>query len=679
MGCSQSNTHGNFQYSIPVTSLESAVGESQVYRHPLAVKELAHTIKADPSVLSVHDAYVRSFKKFPNNNYMGTRETLPDGKFGPYKWKTYAQVQDISTKLGSGMINLQFAAPGSAGQPEGSFVVIWSKNRAEWIETDIACALYKLALVPVYDTLGPEAIHYIFSQTRARTIFLSNDHLDALLQEAGKFETLQNVVVFEPFTEEQRTKAEWAGLKLFTSADVIKNGEGQKHEYIRAGPEDCYTVNYTSGTTGLPKGVLIAQSNILAAVAGVDHRDDIDITEKDVYLSYLPLAHTLERTACLYLCTRGASFGFFNGDVQRLKEDLEALRPTFFISVPRLFGRFYDKMQEGLGKLTGFKKSLADKAVHTKLENLNKEGKLNHGLYDSLVFKKMKEALGGRVRLMLSGSAPIEPEVQNFFRVAIGVPFVEGYGQTETCASSFISQTNVPSFGHVGGPLPCLEMKVVDVPEMNYTSKDRNAFGVLAPRGEVCLRGPPVFKGYYKDPERTAEALDKDGWVHTGDVGRINPDGSLSIVDRKKNIFKLAQGEYVASEKVENCYLTSKYVTEVFLYGDSLKSYCVAIAVPDKDALLALGRELGLHNLTFEQLCQNKEVIAAVLGDLNKRGKEHKINSFELAKQLYLEPVSFGEKKLLTPTFKLVRHDAKEHYIKTIEQLYALPLAETRK
>jgi len=578
------------------------------------------------------------------------------------------------------MLNLKFATPSAGtGLPEGSFVVMWSKNREEWIETDIACSLFRLCLVPVYDTLGPDAIHYIFSQTRASTIFLSNDHLDALIKEAGKFETLQNVVTFEPFTEDQKTKAEWAGLKLFTFADVIKNGEQQKHEYLKSGPEDFYTINYTSGTTGLPKGVMITQANILASVAGVDWREDIFINDKDVYLSYLPLAHTLERTAVLYFATKGACYGFFNGDVQRIKEDLEALRPTFFISVPRLFGRFYDKMQEGLGKLTGFKKSLADKAVHTKLENLTKEGKLNHGLYDSLVFKKMKEALGGRVRLMLSGSAPIEPEIQNFFRVAIGVPFVEGYGQTETCAASFISQVNVPSFGHVGGPLPCVELKVVDVPEMNYTSKDRNAFGVLAPRGEICMRGPPVFKGYYKDPERTAEALDKDGWVHTGDIGRINPDGSLSIIDRKKNIFKLAQGEYVASEKVENCYLTSKYVAEVFLYGDSYKTYCVAIGVADKDALLALGKELNLGNLTFEELCKNKEVLAAVLADLNKRGKEHKINSFELAKQLYLEPVSFGEKQLLTPTFKLVRHQAKEYYQKIIDELYALPLPEARK
>jgi len=177
-----------------------------------------------------------------------------------------------------------------------------------------------------------------------------------------------------------------------------------------------------------------------------------------------------------------------------------------------------------------------------------------------------------------------------------------------------------------------------------------------------------------KTLKKTAEAIDKDGWVHTGDIGRINPDGSLSIIDRKKNIFKLAQGEYVASEKVENAYITSKYVAEAFLYGDSLKSYTVVLAVPHQEAVLHLAKELGLDNLSFEELCQNKEIKTKILADMNKKGKESKINSFELAKQIHLEPESFATKDLMTPTFKLVRHKAKNIYQKVIDELYQLPM-----
>jgi len=677
MGCSHSRQRTNFVYSVPINPIETAVGESQIYRNADSKDHLYSTMIDEPNIKTVQGVYRRAFDKFADSDFLGTREKLPDGKFGSYKFKTYAQVQEVATQLGSGFVNLGLTNTNTEQNFNINFLIIWAKNREEWLMSDIACVLYGLSLVPVYDTLGPETVKFIFSQTKAISILVSGDHLNAVIENAKNCPTLKNVVYFDSASAEQKTKAEEAGLKLLSFDEVMKSGEN-KRDYKEVSPTDIYTVNYTSGTTGLPKGVVITQENNVASAAGIANRQDIIIGPGDVYISYLPLAHTLERTASILLAMKGATIGFYNGDVQKITSDLHELKPTIFVSVPRLFTRFYEKMQEGLDKLTGVKKTLAAKAVETKLENLKKYGVLQHGIYDTLVFAKMKQAMGGRVRFMLTGSAPIEPRVQDFLRIALGVPLVEGYGQTESCASSFISHIEVPSFGHVGGPLNCVELKVVDVPEMNYTSKDTDLNGALCPRGEVCLRGPSIFKGYYKDPEKTAETIDKDGWVHTGDIGRINPDGSLSIIDRKKNIFKLAQGEYVASEKVENVYLTSKYIAEAFLYGDSLKSHTIAIAVPNKDSILDLGKELNLGNLSYEELCANKQVRDRVLADMNKKGKESKINSFELAKQLHLEPESFGTKGLLTPTFKLVRHQAKNYYKTIIDQLYELPI-EVRK
>jgi len=677
MGCSHSRQRTNFVYSVPINPIETAVGESQIYRNADSKDHLYSTMIEEPNIKTVQGVYRRAFDKFANNDFLGTREKLSDGKFGPYRFKTYAQVQEIATQLGSGFVNLGLTTTTSDQDFNIDFLIIWAKNREEWLMSDIACVLYGLSLVPVYDTLGPETVKFIFSQTKAISILVSSDHLNAVIENAKSCPTLKNVVYFDSASTEQKTKAEEAGLKLLSFNEVMKSGE-KKRDYKEVSPTDIYTVNYTSGTTGLPKGVVITQENNVASAAGIANRQDIIIGPGDVYISYLPLAHTLERTASILLTMKGATIGFYNGDVQKITSDLHELKPTIFVSVPRLFTRFYEKMQEGLEKLAGVKKTLATKAVETKLDNLKKYGVLQHGIYDTLVFAKMKQAMGGRVRFMLTGSAPIEPRVQDFLRIALGVPLVEGYGQTESCASSFISHIEVPSFGHVGGPLNCVELKVVDVPEMNYTSKDTDSNGALCPRGEVCLRGPSVFKGYYKDPEKTAETIDKDGWVHTGDIGRINPDGSLSIIDRKKNIFKLAQGEYVAAEKVENVYLTSKYIAEAFLYGDSLKSHTIVIAVPNKDPILDLGKELNLGNLSYEELCSNKQVRDRVLADMNKKGKESKINSFELAKQLHLEPESFGTKGLLTPTFKLVRHQAKNYYKTIIDELYELPI-EVRK
>lgn len=224
------------------------------------------------------------------------------------------------------------------------------------------------------------------------------------------------------------------------------------------------------------------------------------------------------------------------------------MKPTVFVSVPRLFSRFYDAIQKKLGELEGWTKSALNHGLAKKINNVTTNGGYHHRVYDRIFFNKTKAALGGRVRLMISGSAPLLPEVHKFLKVTMAAPLLEGYGQTESTGAAFITHAEDPVLAHVGGPTSNIEFKLVDIPEMKYTSEDKDEKGNSAPRGEIWMRGPAVFLGYYKSDEKTKEALTADGWLKSGDVGVILPENKgLKIIDRKKNIFKLSQGEYVAS------------------------------------------------------------------------------------------------------------------------------------
>ena len=325
--------------------------------------------------------------------------------------------------------------------------------------------------------------------------------------------------------------------------------------------DTLYTFSYTSGTTGMPKGVMLTHKNFVCNIGGMTMFDpEFYITENDVYLSYLPLAHVIER--CLLVCAMGykMQYGFFQGDVFKLKDDLAVLRPTIFASVPRLFNRFYDAMQQKINEVTGFKRGLLDAGVAAKLQNLATSGKTTHAFYDLVLFNKFKAILGGRVRVMVSGSAPISKEVLSFLKIAFCCQIHEGYGQTECGAPATLTWTKDPTSGHVGSPYPTLEVKLVDAPEMNYTSKDKDESGVLMPRGEICYKGSSAFKGYFRQLEATKDTIDAAGWVHTGDIGQFLPHGVLKIIDRKKNIFKLSQGEYIAPDKVEGKITLSLYI-----------------------------------------------------------------------------------------------------------------------
>jgi len=360
-----------------------------------------------------------------------------------------------------------------------------------------------------------------------------------------------------------------------------------------------HTICYTSGTTGVPKGVVLTHANLVANAAGI--HGYAEILPSDVYLSYLPLAHIYERVNQLVLLVSGAGIGFYGGDVLKIVDDIQALRPTIFASVPRLWNRIYDRVTATIAEAGPVAQGLFNAAFRNRAAMMER-GQRPHGVldaaFDRLVFAKIRDRLGGRVRLMITGASPISPAVFNFLRCCFCPDIMEGYGMTESACVITLTQPGDPVSGHVGGPTPAMEVKLADLPEMGYTNADSPY-----PRGEICVRGPAVFQGYFKDDAQTREVLDPDGWLHTGDVGMWIPGGRLRIFDRKKNIFKLAQGEYVAPEKIEQVYQRCPLVAQCFVHGDSLRPNLVAVVVPDPETLVPWAKRQGLPG-DFAALCR---------------------------------------------------------------------------
>lgn len=643
--------------SLPISlanQLSEASGEEGAHRSPfLKSEELTACLFEDAR--TTYQCFQRGKRESNNGPCLGWRP----GPKQPYQWLTYQQIEDAATVFGAGLVQLGI----ETGQK--SFVGVFSQNCVEWVVTEQSCNCYSRILVPLYDTLGPEAITYIMNQTCMTVVVCDPNKIEVLTQQCSKFPSLKTIVKMrEDVTEQEKALGAENGLKIVSMEEVKEMGRANPVDIMPPQLESLATICYTSGTTGNPKGVMLSNANMVANVSGIyQHLSSaMTVHTDDVHISYLPLAHMMERIVQLLVYTLGARVGFFRGDVKELVDDIQTLRPTVFISVPRLLNRIYDKVIAGVST-SPIKKWLFEKAMASKMSELRRGIIRRDSIWDWLIFSKIQKSLGGRVRFVVTGSAPISAKVLDFLRCSLGCVVCEGYGQTECSAAATATVPGDYMSGHVGVPLTCNLVKLVDVPDMNYfANKDQ---------GEVCYKGPNVFQGYYKDEEKTREALDQDGWLHSGDIGQWLPNGTLKIIDRKKHIFKLAQGEYLAPEKIENIYIGSAYVAQVYLYGDSLKAACIAIVVPDEEVLMKWAKDNGIEG-SFEDVCKTQEALKLIHADITRVGKESGLHSFEQAKAIHLEPVPFAvDNDCLTPTFKLRRPTLKSKYMEMFVSLYS--------
>ncbi|XP_051522803.1 long-chain-fatty-acid--CoA ligase 5-like [Myxocyprinus asiaticus] len=604
---------------------------------------------------TLYEVFQRGLRVSGNGPCLGYRK-----KGQPYQWLKYKQVSDRAEFLGSGLLHRGLKPS------QESFIGIFSQNRPEWIISELACYTYSMVAVPLYDTLGPEALVFIINRAKISTVLCDkHDKAETLLAncEKGLSPVLKTIILIDPFDTALTERGSKSGVDILSLKDIEALGKDNLHKPVPPKPKDLSIICFTSGTTGDPKGAMLTHENVVADAAGVlQSFENVFVPiPTDVSISFLPLAHMFERVVQTVMYGAGGRVGFFQGDIRLLPDDMKALQPTIFPVVPRLLNRIYDKVQSGAQ--TPFKKWLLNFAIERKHLEVKQGIIRNDSLWDKLIFHKVQESLGGRVRVIVTGAAPISPSVLSFLRACLGCQIFEAYGQTECTAACTFSIPGDWRAGHVGIPVSCNFVKLVDVEEMNYFASNGE--------GEVCVKGNNVFLGYLNDPEKTAEALDKDGWLHTGDIGKWLPSGVLKIIDRKKNIFKLAQGEYIAPEKIENVYIRSAPVAQVFVHGDSLQSYLVAIVVPDPEVLPGFAEKLGVKG-SFEELCKNQEIKKAIIYDLIKLGREAGLKSFEQVKDLYLHPDMFTiENGLLTPTLKAKRANLTKFFKDQIDRLYA--------
>ena len=579
----------------------------------------------------------------------GEKTILQSKKDGTWVDVTWEQLAAVYKDVARGLLQL--------GLGHGDSIAILSENRPEWVFTDLGIYATEGVVVPLYWTLTPAQIRYILKDCSAKAIFVSNaDFLDRILQIRDELPDLKTIIVFD--TIPSRTLPE--GVMYLE--DLIGLGCDAPHEVwenlgrsIAGGRSgDLATIIYTSGTTGEPKGVVLTHNNFLSNVRGVV--EVIDVNENDSCLSFLPLSHVFERIA-LYLFLYVGGTIHYAESIDTVVDNMSEVNPTILVSVPRIyekaFGRILDRVRESsaVRRLIFAACLKIGSRVSRRLQaGQPLEGMLarGHRIADKLVFAKLRGTFGGRIRLMISGGAPLNKHIAEFFHAA-GLIILEGYGLTET--SPVISANLVESlrFGTVGHTIPGVEVRIAD-------------------DGEILARGPNIMQGYYNRPEDTAEAIDADGWFYTGDIGHIDDDNFLVITDRKKALIVTAGGKNVSPAAIENALSADKFINQAFAYGDARK-FIAALIVPDWERMEKYAEE---HKITFgshKELCDNEAIINLIQRRVDAALEE--FAPFEKVRKFKLMDREFSQEDgEVTPTLKLKRKEITRKYWKELDSLY---------
>ncbi len=567
------------------------------------------------------------------------------------KWVSvnYAEAAAQAEKTACGFISL--------GIKKGDKIAIISENRLEWALCDFAALSLGAALVPVYPSLLENQVEYILNDSAVK-IVIAEDEAQLKKVEAirANLKSVENFVIID--SPADKLPGAWQPL-----SSLIENGEKllaknnniilDSIKEIKRG--DIATVIYTSGTTGEPKGAVLSHNNFLSNLESVSKV--FDCYPQDVFLSFLPLSHVLERTAGHYFPVYSAATIVYAESIESVPANMLEAKPTLMVSVPRLYEKMYSRVLDMVESSPPAKRKLFYWAIETgrKHRRCQQSGRriplalgLKHRLADLLVFKKLKHRVGGRLRFFVSGGAPLSAEIGEFFAAA-GIIILEGYGLTETSPGISFNKPDDFRFGTVGMPIPGVEVKI-------------------AADGEILARGDNIMLGYLNKEEETKEVIDEDGWFYTGDVGLIDSHGFLVITDRKKNIIVTSGGKNIAPQPIENSLVNSKYIEQAVVIGDK-RNFCSAVIVPEKEAVLSWANKEKISFADYEELLKVEDTYKLFEKEIESRTIN--IAAYERIRRILLISKPFTlEGGELTPTFKVKRKAVEQKYKTEIDKLY---------
>lgn len=542
------------------------------------------------------------------------------------------------------------------GIKPGDRIALLSENRPEWSIADLAILSLGAINVPIYTTQAVDQIRYILTDSGARAIFISNRRLFKHASKALEgLDFLERIIFFDAPSGDAIERSTSLESLEKSGQDRSINKPAAFEAYLKAiRPDDLATIIYTSGTTGEPKGVMLTHSNFVSNVLSIV--GGLPISASDIALSVLPLSHIFERTGFYIFCYSGVSV-YYTASFDQVAENLREVRPTVMTAVPRLFEKVYHKIvKRGLSQ-RGWKRRVFVRSldVGQRYAEAKDKGKLvgpalalQQRMANRLVFSKWREGVGGRLRYFVSGGAPLSPALSYAF-LAAGIPILQGYGATETCIVSANRPDN-NQVGSVGVPFDGIEVNIAE-------------------DGEILLRGPNVMRGYYGHPEETAAVLN-DKWFATGDVGHLDKEGRLYITDRKKDLFKLSNGKYVAPQQIESLLKQSEFVSQVVVVGAGRKQPA-ALVVPEWEAVtLALSAAGGSFPTDRVALARFPEAIRLVQSDVALLTRE--LADYERIRRIALLPDEFTiDRGELTPTLKVKRRVIDQKFEDLIEGLYS--------
>ena len=572
---------------------------------------------------------------------------------GQWQYLNYGEVAQKVRQMAAALLEL--------GVQPHDRVAIMSENSPQWVISDLGIMSAGALDVPVYPTLTHEQLEFILNDCGARGIVVSNNtHYQKVMRIWEQVPSLEFIVFVDPVSEDSACK-----VRTLSFEALLAQGEAQLDKHLPGietriqgtQPEDLCSIIYTSGTTGNPKGVMLMHKNFMSN-AQECAKILVEPHEEILELSFLPLSHVFERVVYYALVVVSGGTVAYAESFDTISANLQEIRPTVLASVPRVYEKIHARVMDQVQASPKMRQRIFAWALQVGEAwfHANQAGKvpaalaLKHTIATKLVLGKIQARTGGRLQVLLSGGAPLMKELAVFF-AAVGLPILEGYGLTESSPVICVGRKGKITFGAIGPPIPGVEVKI-------------------ASDGEILARGPNIMKGYYNNPEATAETISPDGWLHTGDIGELDSNGYLRITDRKKEIIVMSNGKNVAPQPIESLLKTSSYIEQIVLIGDNRK-YISALIVPAFEALKARTRELGIAELGPEALCKHEKVHALFRSEIN-RISESRLARFEEVKQFRLLPAEFTiENNEITPKLSLRRKIIAQRYADLIEAMYA--------